>query len=176
VDGTHRTRITNTLAGDPYEDSPSFANPEWSPVSNKIAFMWDWGGYVEVHVMSQSGLMDKTYLGPNTRVSPEGVSGSVPDWSPDGTQIAFLYWEDPCPYGGSYSLEIYKVSADGSGTLMSLTNDPASDYYPAFSPGGGKIVFSSNRDGDFDLYIMNADGTGDPQQLTDTQAKDTLPD
>ena len=35
------------------------------------------------------------------------------------------------------------------------------------SPDGTRIVFMSNRDGDWDLYVMDADGTN-VQQLTDT--------
>ena len=54
--------------------------------------------------------------------------------------------------------------------------DRRSCTYPAFSPGGGKIVFSSNRDGDYDLYIINADRTGDPRPLTGNSARDVLPD
>jgi Tol biopolymer transport system component len=66
------------------------------------------------------------------------------------------------------------VNADGSDNKR-LTTNPATDTYPAFSPGGGKIVFSSNRDGDYDLYIMNANGT-DVEQLTNNPAREILPD
>jgi hypothetical protein len=61
VDGTNRTRVTNALAGDPYEDKPWFANPAWSPVSNKIAFTWCCG-WVETHVLPLSDLSNKQYL------------------------------------------------------------------------------------------------------------------
>jgi Tol biopolymer transport system component len=44
------------------------------------------------------------------------------------------------------------------------------------SISGGKIVYSSNRDGDYYHYIMNTDGTGEPHPLTNNPAKDILPD
>src|SRR6185436_19359008 len=46
--------------------------------------------------------------------------------------------------------------------LTNLTNHPAKDISPAWSPDGQQIVFASNRDGStqsFQLYLMNADGS-----------------
>jgi opacity protein-like surface antigen len=59
VDGTNRTRITNYKPTDPYERNPNFANPVWSPVSNKIAFTWS----TQIHVMPLSDLMGEKYSG-----------------------------------------------------------------------------------------------------------------
>ena len=36
----------------------------------------------------------------------------------------------------------------------------AMDYWPAWSPDGKRIAFTSNRDGNYEIYVMNADGTG----------------
>jgi Tol biopolymer transport system component len=55
--------------------------------------------------------------------------------------------------------EIYVMNADGSGQTR-LTNNPALDMAPAWSPDGTKIAFSSDRDGNFNIYVMNADGSG----------------
>lgn len=55
--------------------------------------------------------------------------------------------------------DIFKATLDGS-KLIRLTNSPGYDAEAAFSPDGKKIVFTSLRDGDLDLYLMNADGTG----------------
>jgi Tol biopolymer transport system component len=40
-----------------------------------------------------------------------------------------------------------------------LTEDPASDTAPVWSPDGQQILFSSDRDGGSQLYTMNANGS-----------------
>jgi len=59
--------------------------------------------------------------------------------------------------GGTPELRV--MDPDGS-NLRTLLGGPATYQSPAFSPDGARIAFSSNRDGDFDLYVMNRDGTG----------------
>ena len=45
---------------------------------------------------------------------------------------------------------------------------------PAKAPETAKIVFTSRRDGNFEIYIMNLDGS-DQKNLTQHRAKDTSP-
>jgi Tol biopolymer transport system component len=51
------------------------------------------------------------------------------------------------------------MAADG-GDLRRLTDDPARDRIPRWSPDGSRIVFYSNRSGHFDLWSLRADGSG----------------
>ena len=56
--------------------------------------------------------------------------------------------------------DILLMNPDGS-EQINLTNDAALDYYPAWSPTGEQILFSSDRDrfhGSLDLYLMDANG------------------
>jgi Tol biopolymer transport system component len=55
--------------------------------------------------------------------------------------------------------EIYVMNTDGSGQI-NLTNNPADDRWPSWSPDGKRIAFASNRDGNWEIYVMNADGSG----------------
>ncbi|MBK7780679.1 MAG: PD40 domain-containing protein [Ardenticatenia bacterium] len=73
--------------------------------------------------------------------------------------------------------EIYVMNADGSGQTR-LTNNPAVDRDPAWSPDGRQIVFASTRDdslvGNVEIYVMNADGSGQTR-LTNNPAGDLVP-
>ena len=68
------------------------------------------------------------------------------------------------------SYEIYIADEDGS-NLERLTSSPGYDAEATVSPTGDKIVFTSTRDGDIDLYSMNLDGTG-VKRLTDRPGYD----
>ena len=75
--------------------------------------------------------------------------------------------------------EIYVMDADGR-NQENLTNHPAHDSAPDWSPDGTKIAFDSNRDGDgSQIYVMDADGKN-PIRLTDgwggTRNPDWSPD
>ncbi len=50
------------------------------------------------------------------------------------------------------------MNVDGSEQVR-LTNNPAYDWDPSFSPDGSKIAFESYRDGNDEIYIMNIDGS-----------------
>lgn len=54
--------------------------------------------------------------------------------------------------------EIYAVDPDGS-HLRRLTNDPATDDFPLWSPDGRELSFLSDRDGNWQLYAMDTDGS-----------------
>jgi len=54
--------------------------------------------------------------------------------------------------------EIYSVNRDGTG-LTRLTNNPAGDWDPAWSPDGKRIAFVSDRSGYPEIYVMNANGS-----------------
>ena len=56
------------------------------------------------------------------------------------------------------NFEIYVMDADG-GNQENLTNHPAYDYHPDWSPDGTKIAFESSREGGrYQIYVMDADG------------------
>ncbi len=65
------------------------------------------------------------------------------------------------------------MDADGSG-LTTLTDNPANDSFPAWSPDGSRIAFTSDRDGNAEVYVMNADGS-DLTRLTNNPAEDDAP-
>lgn len=69
--------------------------------------------------------------------------------------------------------EIYLMTPDGS-AFINLTENPAVDTDPAWSPDGSKIAFVSTRSGNADLWVMNMDGSG-LTQLTDNEGSVRFP-
>ncbi len=79
--------------------------------------------------------------------------------------------EVPLRKNGKYVWPVYDsfdiFVADLKGNIVSqLTNEPGYDAEATVSPQGNKIVFTSTRNGDLELYTMNLDGT-DVLQITD---------
>ena len=44
--------------------------------------------------------------------------------------------------------------------LKNLSNNPADDWNPRYYPDNRKIVFQSNRDRNWEIYMMGLDGEG----------------
>ena len=55
-----------------------------------------------------------------------------------------------------------------------VTNDPAYDAWPVWSPCGTRVLFTSWRDGDGEIFVMDID-RGNLQKLTDNDSEDEFP-
>src|SRR5205807_4037283 len=84
--------------------------------------------------------------------------GACAVWSPDETQIAYEAAES----GGKP--DIWVMNADGTGRIQ-LTQSPARDENPDWSPDGTRIAFYSERTGNAQIWVINADGSGE-QRIT----------
>jgi TolB protein len=137
VDGTGERNLT----GDGVSGGPT-----WSPDGRRIAFMSSGG----IDVMSADGTGRQRLL---------RNRGAFPSWSPEGRKIFFLR-AGGRGRGGPRVIYVYVMNADGSG-LRRLTREAGVNYsFPSWSPDGRKILFVSDRDGNFEVYVMNADGSG----------------
>jgi len=109
------------------------------------------------------------YDGANQRrVTVNRSLNITPSWSPDAQAIAYTSYVSGFP---DINISwIYK----GLLTRPARGNEAAQNFLPVFSPDGTKIAFSSNRDGNNEIYVMNVDGSG-LRRLTNHRAIDTTP-
>jgi TolB protein len=92
----------------------------------------------------------------------------TPSWSPDAEAIAYTSYASGFPD--------IRISFIRKGLLQmpARGNDTAHNWLPAYSPDGRRIAFSSNRDGNFEIYVMNTDGSN-VRRLTRHTGIDTTP-
>ena len=71
------------------------------------------------------------------------------------------------------NFDIYVMDTNGE-NLRNLTNHPARELEPAWSPDGRFLAYVSNRDGDFKIYVMDT-RTGENRRLTDHRESEWAP-
>jgi TolB protein len=147
VDGTGFRRLTHD----------GEARPAWSPDGKTIAFSpstsreGDTATY-GIWLMNPDGNNQHqlTFPPQHADSGPLVGSDSMPEWSPDGGQIAFTRG-----YRGRN--DIYAIRVDGTG-LRRLTNQVGQHYEAAWSPNGRRIVFVTALFQRRVIDVMNADG------------------
>jgi uncharacterized repeat protein (TIGR01451 family) len=107
----------------------------------------------DLNTTNNSATATTIVLAPSPRLGPTG-------------KIAFSTNRD-----GNY--EVCVMNQDGSGQT-NITNNPAHDNNPNWSPDGSRITFESDRDGNLEVYVMNGDG-GSPTRLTNNAASEFAP-
>jgi len=133
----------------------------WGQADGKIAFISDREGYGDVWIMNADG-SDPVNL-------TQGRYCASPAWSPDGTRIAYIDFDDLSR--GPDSGEIWLMDADG-GNPQQLTDDSVDITRLSWSADGRSIYYdlrwtakmteeanAGQRDGP-DTFVMALDGSG----------------
>jgi Tol biopolymer transport system component len=140
-DGTNLNRLT-------YSDEVDEYLPVWSPNGAKIAFQTNTpndlrAGYDQLYVMNADG---GEVVGLTASMFEQEATFS--DWSPDNTRVAF---------DNSRS---YTVKVDNTNPITLTSNTVAgSGIRPIFLLDGSRLLFTTQRNGNQDIYVMNADGS-----------------
>ncbi len=118
--------------------------PAWSAQGDKIAYQGTdpAGNNPGIYLVPFDG-------GEATRLTTH-ESDRVPDFSPDGSQIAYMSTK-----GGNW--DIYTISTAGSAPRQ-ITSSPGQDGLPTWSPDGSKIAYVSDAGGSWAIYVVDANG------------------
>ncbi|HVG18537.1 MAG TPA: PDZ domain-containing protein, partial [Blastocatellia bacterium] len=133
--------------------------PAMSADGKTIVFEHDFGVW-KLDVASRKATPIKLDIAAETQESLSEVrdfNSQVDDYdlAPSGRRIAF-----------SIHGEIFTAPTD-EGDLRQITDSPARDKNPGYSPDGKWVAFVSDRSGREELYIISSDGAGQPQKITD---------
>ena len=111
--------------------------------TGRIVFTSLRDGNAEIYVMDAGG-------GNQENLTNHPAYDGEPDWSPDGTKIAFVSDRN------GDRIQIYVMDADGKNPI-SLTDGPGNKGDPNWSPDGLKIAYNAG-DRENHIAVMDADG------------------
>jgi len=162
------------ITTDPFQDD----YPAWSPDGSQIAFSSNRNGVWDIYIADPQG-------GSLIQMTADNGDNEAPAWSPDGTQIAFESNRErklganilpgstsqPESETAFVNWDIYVMDVEGPG-IIPFTKSPAADRYPRWSPDGEQLVFTSDRDGDFDLYLVETADRANVTLLTENTDND----
>ena len=146
VDGTGLTNLTNDPAAD--------ISPSTAPNGRKIVFTSERDGNGHLYVRDDDGTV--------TRITNGSGYDFFAAWSSRSNDIVFSR------VSGT-EVDLYLVHSDGTGERPLTSTPGVSEYFPAFSPDGREVVYSSctrNPAGVLpglrcSIHRIGIDGTGD---------------
>lgn len=131
-------RLTNNTSDD--------VSPFYIPTSLRVGYLSDKNGKYQIYTSSLTGADEMEWIENDSRTF------YTPIISPDESQMAYVIQSEN---GGT---DLFLASADGSNE-RALTKGSSQAWDPSWSPDGKQIVYTSDADGDWEIYkITVADG------------------
>jgi tricorn protease len=153
--GGDAERVTSFMSGD-------VRWPAMSGNGKAVVFEHDFGLW-KLDLASKEASLIKLDIAAETEenlTEYRDFSSQVDDFDlePSGRRIVF-----------SIHGEIFSAPTE-EGDLRQLTDGPARDQAPHYSPDGKSIVYSSDKSGREELYLIAVDGSGEAKKITDLDA------
>jgi TolB protein len=127
--------------------------------STKISYVVKRGTRYELQVADADGFNAQSILASNEPIMS-------PSWSPDGSRIAYVSFDQKKP--------MVVVQSLAQGTTKVVANFRGNNSAPAWSPDGRYLAVALSKDGLTQIYRIPAAG-GPAQRLTDSSDIDTQP-
>jgi len=144
----------------PSDTPPPSPTPE-PPHPDRVAFWSNHDGSWQIYLIDVDGSNLRKLVDEAT------YTYSPPDWSPDGTRIAFI-----SSYASGSNLMVIDIA---SGAVHQLTTGTPLLGRIAWNPAGTRLAFSASTDyGSEEIFLVNADGS-DLTNLTNSEFSDWSP-
>lgn len=143
-------------------ENASVVSATWSPDGKYIAFSVGFRGLGMRNPISSARIgLIRTDGSTPKMLTPDDDNYAYPSFSPDGKRLVFRVL-GPSEQG----LRILSL-VDGKATNLTTQWD----NFPEWSPDGSRILFTSFRTGDFEIFTIGPDGS-DLRQLTHDHGND----
>ncbi len=146
----------------------SSALPVWSPDSKRIAFGSMRSGKLEIYIKTvgrddveplyEGGLA--SYTNAEIDGSAEIRSAHALDWSPDGNYLVYFTKDD------SGNADLWAVLLDQRDRPIPIMHSPYTEEDAAISPDGHWLAYTSDKAGQFEIYVTGFPGSGRTWQIS----------
>jgi len=133
------------------------ALPQWSPDGQKIAFLQH-DPTKDPNIGQTTALMVINVDGTDLQQLTNYAEAELFTWAPDSQTLAYVHPSGP-------TTDINRINIDGTGH-RELTADRFSDTAPHWSPDGQTIIWTSHRNGRYEVFSLAPSGEN-VTQLTD---------
>jgi Tol biopolymer transport system component len=150
--------IIPTAGGEPRRltfDDSVVRGLAWTPDGGSVIFSSERGA------MAGTGSLWRVAVGKSTS-APQQLSGvgpraTVPAVSRQGGLLAYLEW--------TRNKNLWRYALTGRESPQRIISSSREQDRPDYSPDGARIAFSSNRSGNWEVWVAQADGSN-PRQIT----------